>query len=135
VPQLAELLDSGEYESSEDLAKAVYDKSVEIFLAHDLWGLAAGSDAYGPFTGKVKATSAAKFFGLDPERTVKPLLSHTRLVYSDTEIPDDRYCPECQHPCFAHFPKKRKDQTAHGCLVMVNKVQCPCQLQFKERKV
>lgn len=134
IDQLSELLNSDSFATVEDLAKAVYQKSVDMYVSRDLWVFRAGDQGYGPYMNKPQAKAGAKFFGLD-ETSVKTLLSASRLVYSDTSIDVGVLCNECHHPKFSHFPKTKANQTAWGCLVKEGKVQCTCQQAYKERKV
>lgn len=116
-----------EYESPAAAAKAVFDLAVSLFTEHDTWGLAAGPRAYGPFPNKAQAKSAAKYFGL-PDTAIRPLFGAANLRPPDIKVAPDRYCPECRHPKFGHFPHTKKNQTAWDCLVS----GCDCKLTFKE---
>jgi hypothetical protein len=140
VDALVQLFEE-DFETPEDLAKAVYAKSLEMFIETDTWGVAVGPHAYGPFINKAQAKKAAKFFGLD-ESAVRPLRGAANLKYDDAEAHPGRYCPDCEHPKAAHsFPGRL---SSVGCIVGIKFVAknkppntegcCGCRNQYKEGK-
>ncbi len=112
-----------EWESEDDLIKALMDKFFELLEERDLYGVRWGGLAYGPFTHMPGARKLCK--ALDDVAIVAPLLAVGKLrrVASQTNPEaDEGHCGGCSHPKFAHgFTNKP------GCIVRT----CDCTLEYK----
>lgn len=119
--RLVELLDAGEYESPDELAKALYAECVQMYLSHPMWGVSVpGYGAVGPFETKARAKSWAKAYWHLPDTHVRSLHPFATAVPAE-DTPVTQYCDTCTHPKFAHFPSKG------GCLVD----NCDCKENYK----
>jgi hypothetical protein len=112
-----------EWESEEDLIKALWDRFFELLEERDLYGVRWGGLAFGPFTAKVSAQKLCR--ELDDVAFVAPLLSAGRLkriCAKANPITDGQHCPDCTHPKFAHG-----FTTKNGCVVKT----CGCAEVYK----
>lgn len=111
-----------EWESEDDLAQALLDKFFELLADRNMYGVKWGVGAYGPFPTKQSAEKLCR--ALDDVATTHHLISAGTLVrIADRMDPEDnRYCPDCKHPTFAHGFVKPK-----GCAVK----NCECKAVYK----
>lgn len=99
---LTELLESGLYERPEDLAVALYELSVSLWMSHPRWGVhIPGRGAFGPAESKAQAKKVAKQWNLSDEY-VRELRPFPELRVDTTPGDVSRSCPVCGHPKFAH---------------------------------
>jgi hypothetical protein len=112
-----------EWDSVDDLVKALMDAFFEMLEKRDFYGIRWGGLAYGPFASKASAEKISKM--LDGVAQVAPLLSVSRIkgvAEAANPITDRNHCTSCTHPKFAHgFTNKR------GCVVKT----CDCTEVYK----
>lgn len=119
---LREVLAS-EWDSEDDLIKALMDKFFELLENRDLYGVRWGGLAYGPFTAKPSAQKLCKALG--DVAIVAPLLAVGKLrtvaAQANPEA-DSHHCPACSHPKFAHNFVVDDGTRVDGCVVK----RCDC---------
>jgi hypothetical protein len=131
---LVELLESGEHETAEELAKAVFRKSAELLAQRDGFGVAIGLPSDG-----MQLCHGMYYSILDAKRTVReaearglrafiaPLLGAANALPEEV-VATHKRCT-CGHPQALHgAAMKPKAMTSLGCGVYHarTKIKCPC---------
>ena len=132
ISALVELLESGEHETAEELAKAVFRKSAELLAQRDGFGVAIGLPSDG-----MQLCHGMYYSILDAKRTVReaearglrafiaPLLGAANALPEEV-VATHKRCT-CGHPQALHWAAmKPKAMTSLGCGVFIRKVKCPC---------
>ena len=125
VKAVAELLESGDYDSPEALAKAVIKKVAELLGDREMYawfyrqspeGFALG---WGPFTSENNAKGfAAKYVDmLDGTHAVFPLNSPNELTRGvEGQTIPSFFCTTCNHQLISHeHPKIQPKCAVRGC--------------------
>jgi hypothetical protein len=114
---VAELMDSGEFESPEKLADAVIKLVVALLRERDAYGVACEflgrNYAIGPFWDLGSAKRKAKELGL-PEGSIRQMKAASWLEDGETKV-QIRSCPRCGHDWPEHELANRPDWK--GCVV------------------
>ena len=134
ITALVNLLESGEHETAEELAKAVFRKAAELLAQRDGFGVAIGLPSDG-----MQLCHGMYYSILDAKRTVReaearglrafiaPLLGAANALPEEV-VATHKRCV-CKHPQALHgAAMKPKAMTSLGCGVYHprTKVKCPC---------
>lgn len=124
IAAIAAILDSGDYEDSTELAKAVLHKAADLFALRDTHGVAYGLQTdsiwlhMGPYYDVRDANkAAAELQALGMRTATGRILSP---VMPEHEEPAANHCANC-----GHAPQLHNFQ---GCGIYLNKSKerCPC---------
>ena len=125
VKAIVELLESGDFDSADALAKAVIKRTAELFAERDwyAWVYRESPDAFyiphGPFSSDAEAKKfAGKYVEmLIGEHMILPLYSTAGLVerLSQYKVPS-KFCANCTHSHVSHeHPRKNGRCAVRGC--------------------
>lgn len=125
VKAIAELLDSGDFDSAEAMAKAVIKRVAELLSERDMyaWVYRESPEAFylpfGPFTSDSEARKfAGKYVGmLKGQHMILPLYSTAGLTerMNAYKIPS-AFCVTCNHSHISHqHPNKNGRCAVRGC--------------------
>lgn len=125
VAEVVSLLESTDFDSADDLAKAIIKKVGELFSQRDWTCYAWRSSpedglvlAWGPLSSDSEVERLAKKVGLAGEHRSIKLYSTGRLLDGIVkgEAGIDKFCTTCNHPLGAHeHPGRAGKCQARGC--------------------
>lgn len=135
--RVLEVLESADFESGEDMAKAVI-KTVHSLFEEREWTALAWRDkpdgsslslAWGPFTSETEATRFVNRLEVGGVAQVVPLYSIAMMQahVAQTAAGKAKNCPNCDHPVGTHLHERKQGH----CMVQ----RCKCKsLTKKEAK-
>lgn len=124
VKAIVELLESSDFDSADDLAKAILKRTADLFAERDwyawVWRENPGSFlqlAWGPYSSENEAKKASARVGLRGQFMTLPLYSTAALTNRlASDHPPSQLCKGCNHQHVSHqHPKIQPKCAVRGC--------------------